>query len=80
MTRMNFTSAHSYLERLKEKGLITENDNMKIYVASKGRRGERPERRRTKEMGLTGALKALALKETYISGMRTPRHFHFLDF
>jgi hypothetical protein len=31
-------------------------------------------------MGLIGALKALALKETYISGMRTPGHFHFTDF
>ena len=33
-TRMNFNSARSYLERLKEKGLITENDNWKIYVAT----------------------------------------------
>jgi hypothetical protein len=46
----------------------------------KGRRGERPERRRIEEMGLEGALKALALKETYISEMRTPGHFHFTDF
>ncbi len=45
----------------------------------KGRRSGRPERRRIKEMGFKGAFEALALKETYISGMRTPGHFHFME-
>lgn len=44
----------------------------------KGRRGGRSERRRIKVMGLKGAFEALALRETYISGMRTPGHFHFM--
>ena len=33
-TRMNFNSAHSYLERLKEKGLILENKNTNTYMAT----------------------------------------------
>jgi predicted transcriptional regulator len=31
---MNFNSAHSYLERLKEKGLILENKNTNTYMAT----------------------------------------------
>ncbi len=43
----------------------------------KGQRGERPERRRIKEMGFKGVFEALASKKTYISEIRTPGHFHF---
>jgi len=33
-TRINFNSAHSYLDRLKEKGLILENEYMSTYMAT----------------------------------------------
>ena len=52
---------------------------MPRWERPKGRRGERPERRRIKEMGLKGASEALASKETYISEMRTPGHLHFME-
>jgi predicted transcriptional regulator len=33
-TRMNFNLTHSYLKRLKEKGLILENEDWKTYIAT----------------------------------------------